>query len=272
MLLILGYLLISLAAVSLYSLAAGFVLWRSVLLFLACFILGNAVTVLFFWICALFIDAGKPLERQSRLCRIGCRAIGSIAAVYGGLRVHLTGMERLPEGERFLLVCNHRSGLDPLAVLWKLWRYNISFVSKPSNMRLPFLGRIAYGAGFLPIDRENDRSALKTILTAADYMKRGICSIGIYPEGTRSKTGELGDFHAGSFKIAQRAGAPVVIACIRGTEQALARLPRRTDVFLDFLEILPPETVREKTTAELAAYSRALIAEHLQRKQEEDRE
>ena len=99
---------------------------------------------------------------------------------------HLRGLEKLPKEGRFLFVCNHRSLFDPLMVMGYLADWNIAFISKPSNMRIPLAGDLAYAAGFLAIDRENDRAALKTILTAADYMKRDLCSIGIYPEGTRT--------------------------------------------------------------------------------------
>ena len=139
----------------------------------------------------------------------------------------------------------------------KPYRNNIAFVSKPSNLPDPHGGDIAYTAGFLAIDRENDREALKTILQAADYLKRGICSMGIFPEGTRTRTGKLGDFHAGSFKIAQRAGVPLVIACVRDTEKASRRLfLRPTKVYLDILEVLPAEQVKAMSTRDLAAIAR----------------
>ena len=128
-------------------------------------------------------------------------------------------------------------------------------------MRIPIAGSVSYGAGFLPIDRENARNALKTIVTAADYLVKGICSVGIYPEGTRSRTNEMLPFHAGSFKIAQRAGAPLAIASIRGSEQIKKNLfLRPTDVYLDILEVVPADKVRSMSTNELAEYSRNLIA------------
>ena len=65
-------------------------------------------------------------------------------------------------------------------------------------------------------------------------------------------------FHAGSFKIAQRAGVPLVIACVRGTEQVHRNFPwRPTRVTLEILELLPVEQVKAMSTQELAAYSRA---------------
>ena len=136
------------------------------------------------------------------------------------------------------------------------------FKEKPSNLQIPMVGDIAYTAGYLAINRENDREALKTILQAADYLKRGVCSIGIFPEGTRTRTGKLQDFHAGSFKIAQRANVPLVIACVRDTEKVSHRLfLRPTKVYLDILEVLPAQQVKAMSTRDLAEYSRNKILE-----------
>ena len=183
---------------------------------------------------------------------------------YAWVHAHIHGMDKLPTGERFLFVCNHRSMFDPLIVMSKLREYNISFISKPSNMRIPIVGRVSYGAGFLPIDRENNRNALKTILTAADYLEKDICSVGIYPEGTRSKTGSMLPFHPGSFKIAQKAGVPLVIASISGSEKIRRNLfLRPTNVDLSILDVVPADKVKEMSTNELADYSRGLIERSL---------
>ena len=91
----------------------------------------------------------------------------------------------------------------------------------------------------------------------------------VYPEGTRSKTGELGPFHAGSFKIAQRGNVPVVIAAIRGTEEVHRHFPfRPTRVALDILDVIPAERVKAMSTQELAAYSREKIEAALREKTE----
>ena len=125
-------------------------------------------------------------------------------------------------------------------------------------------GKLAYGSGFLPIDRENDRNALKSINTAANYLKQNICSIGIYPEGTRSKTGEVLPFHAGSFKIAKKAKVPLVIASTHGTEKATKNIFRRcTDVYLDILDVVDTDTVVSMKTKDLSDYARNLIIESL---------
>lgn len=263
--LILAFLLLALGAAAVYVHFCGFVVWKTALLFAGCFLALNLLYILVAWVASWFVDQSKPLSRQNSLCRSGCMYIAYLLTGYCWVRTHVRGAEKLPEPERFLLVCNHRSMFDPMVIIRTLGRFNISFVSKPSNMRIPLLGAISYGAGYLPIDRENDRNALNTILTAVDYMKRGLCSMAIYPEGTRSKTNELLPFHAGSFKIAKRANCPVVITSVSGTEKVKKNFLRRpTDVYLDILEVIPAEKVKTMSTTELASYSKKLIAENLQ--------
>ncbi len=86
----------------------------------------------------------------------------------------------------------------------------------------------------------------------------------IYPEGTRSRTGALLPFHAGSFKIAQKAGVPLAIACVSGTDRIRHRwLFHSTKVELRILELLPADRVKTMSTQDLAAYSKGKIEEAL---------
>ena len=263
--------ILSFAAAVVYGFAAHIAaagLWKCALIF----VLGvPALTVLYVIsaaVVSLFIPRSWPRKTQNQICRGYIAGGGEICCFYCGVKTHVSGAEKIPQGERFLLVANHRSLFDPLALFYALRAYNLAYISKPSNMRLPVLGRIAAGACFLPIDRENDREALKTILCAADYLKRGLCSICIYPEGTRSKTREMLPFHHGSFKIAQRAGAPLVIAAVSGTDLVKKNILRRpTDVHIDILEVVPAEEVHASTTAALSDRARDLIAAALEKRE-----
>ena len=252
------------AAVTAAVVLAGGAAWLAVLSFVLAFLLAHLLLLLFARLVSLRDDLSRPDAKQNQTLRAIARQIGQLLCLYGGARPVITGTELLPESERFLFVCNHRSMFDPLLVIGYLQDWNIQFISKPSNMRIPLAGPAAEKLGFLAIDRENDRAALKTILTAVDYLRRGLCSVGIYPEGTRSRTGELLPFHSGSFKIAQRAKAPLVIACVHGTEKlrrGYCLRPRRC--WLEILECVPAERVKTMNTQELAAYSRERIETRL---------
>ena len=248
--------------------AAG--LWKCAPAFVLALLAFSALYVLSAVVVSLFIDTSWPRKKQNPLCRGFIARGGEMCCFYCGVRPHVNGTDRLPKDGRFLIVANHRSLFDPLTLFYALRAYNLAYISKPSNMKLPVLGPIAAGACFLPIDRENDREALKTILCAADYLKRDLCSICIYPEGTRSKTRELLPFHHGSFKIAQRAHVPVVIAAVSGTDMVKKNiLRRRTDVYIDILEVIPADEVRAETTAALSDHAHATIAAALKKREEE---
>ncbi len=252
------------AAVTAVIVRLGAAAWLAALCFLPAFLLAHVLYVFICWLLTFGWDPSAPDGSTSPAARKLAVVTGRYVSFFGGARPRLTGLDKLPEKERFLFVCNHRSMFDPLTVMGFLPEQDIAFISKPSNMAIPLVGDAARTVGFLAIDRENDRAALKTILQAADYLKRGLCSIGIYPEGTRSRTGELLPFHSGSFKIAQRAKAPLVIACVHGTEKARRGLflrPRRG--YLEILDCLAAERVAAMSTQELAAYSRALIETRL---------
>ena len=172
--LILAFLAAAIIVAVIYVKAAGAVMWKGVLMFAAIFVALNLVYILFVAIMSLFVSNTKPIVKQNPLCRSACVGVTGLLLGYCWVRTHITGLDKLPDAGRFVFISNHRSGFDPLIVLNRLKKYDIAFISKPSNMALPFIGRIAHGAGCLPIDRENDRNALVSILQAADYIKRDL--------------------------------------------------------------------------------------------------
>lgn len=243
-------------------------LWKCALVFVLGFLGFSALYVLSAAVVSLFIDTSWPRKKQNPLCRGYIARGGEMCCFYCGVRTHVSGEEKLPKEGRFLFVANHRSLFDPLALFHAMRAYNLAYISKPLNMKLPVLGPIAAGACFLPIDRENDREALKTILCAADYLKRDLCSICIFPEGTRSKTRSLLPFHHGSFKIAQRAKVPLVIAAVSGTDTVKKNiLRRRSDVYVDILEVIPAEKVCAETTTALSDHAQEIIAAALEKRE-----
>ena len=264
------FLLVTLAVTGLYAfLAPAVTVWRVLGVALLAWLGANLLLVLLFVVNWLFLPRLGPdegIERQRPLSRWIVTNGARWLCGYAGVKVTLSGTEKLPDTP-FLLVSNHRAGFDPLVAIGWLGPWNIAFISKPGNFDIPLVGLTTRHAGYLAIDRDNDRAALKTILRAADYLKRGVCSIGIYPEGTRNRTdAPLLPFHAGSFKIAQKAGVPLAIVCMRGTDRVL-RTPFfiRTPVYLDVLEVLDAETVKRMKTVELAEYARRIMEEDLKK-------
>ncbi len=147
-----------------------------------------------------------------------------------GTRCVIEHADRLPQGIPFMLVSNHLSNLDPLVTMAAVREHPLAFVSKPENFKIPVAAPIMRNASFLPIDRENPRNAVSTIKTAAQQIAQRQLCMGIYPEGTRNKSGEgLLPFHNGSFKIATTAKCPVAVLTLR-YEKASFPLKKRARI------------------------------------------
>lgn len=161
----------------------------------------------------------------------------------------------------------HRSNFDPILTWYIFRKQNISFISKEENFKIPIFGRIIHRCCFMAIDRKDPRNALVTINKAAELITEDIVSIGIYPEGTRSKECVLLPFHAGVFKIAQKAQVPVVVMTIAGTEKIHRNIPfRKTYVDIDVIEVIPPEALQKTRTAFISDSVKARMEENLRTK------
>ena len=216
--------------------------------------------VLFLGVCALLVNPEKEYEKNSCFYRFLLDSATAAAMKLLRIRVHVSGMEKIPQNTKVLFVSNHRSNFDPIVTWYALKKWRIAFVSKPSNFKIPSFGRIIRKCCFMPIDRENPRKAIPTINRAAKLLRKQEVSIGIYPDGTRSKNCELLPFHNGVFKIAQKAEAPIVVLCVTGTEKIAKRTPfRRTDVYLDVLDVFSAQCIKETKTEMIGTAVRRLI-------------
>ena len=120
---------------------------------------------------------------------------------------------------------NHQSALD-ISVLLSHLPVPFKFVAKRELFRIPVFGRAIKKAGYINIDRDNPREALKAIEEAVARI-RGGTSVLIFPEGTRSRDGNLLPFMKGAFSLATRAGVPVVPLAVIGTNPLPAARMRR---------------------------------------------
>ena len=201
---------------------------------------------------SLFADRNRFYEKESRFYRFVLTSTTAIAKVIVRAKLVVTGKEKLPEG-RFLLVGNHLSNFDPILTWLVFAKQHIAFISKPENFKIPIYGRIIRKCCFMDIDRENPRKAAKAINQAAQLLKDDQVSVGVYPEGTRNTTGEgLLPFHSAVFKIAIKAGVPIVVLTVLGAENIHKNFPfKRTVVHIDVLDVISAERVKQMKTAEI---------------------
>lgn len=125
-----------------------------------------------------------------------------------GVKVRVTGRERVPKDRAVLYISNHRSYYD-IITGYTLVAGLTGFVAKKEFRKIPLLSHWMRNLYCLFLDRENLREGMKTILQAIAYVNQGI-SIWICPEGTRSHGDTLLPFKEGSFKIAEKSGCPIV--------------------------------------------------------------
>lgn len=220
--------------------------------------------VCFLGICSLFVDPKKEYTHNSRFYRMLLYSATAATLKLLRIRVHTSGLEKLPEGERLLFVGNHRSNFDPI-IQWQILRpWEVAFVSKEANFKIPFFGRFIRKCCFLAIDREDPRKAILTLHKAAALIESKEVSVGIYPEGTRSKSGELLPFHDGVFRIAQKADCPIAVMAVRGTEQIHKNVfRRRTDVYLDIIKVIPAQEAKHLKTHVISADVRQALTAKL---------
>ncbi|MEJ2245419.1 MAG: lysophospholipid acyltransferase family protein [Acidobacteriota bacterium] len=131
------------------------------------------------------------------------------------VRVRIEGLENIDAGIPLIFVANH-SGLHDILSLAAYLPIQFRWVAKKSLFRVPFMGWHMRRSGYIPIDRENPREAAKSIIQAAKEIRNGISAIA-FPEGTRSRTGELGKFHSGAFALALRTGVPLIPVSLEGS-------------------------------------------------------
>lgn len=237
---------------------AAWAWWQTALLalggFVGAFLALNVLFLLLLFVISLFFPKGEPKKESRFWRRWTVHAVRWILDMLR-VRVKVEGRELLP-GEPVVLVSNHRSDFDPMAAMVAFSHRPLVYISKESNLRIPIAGAFVRRCHFLPIDRENPRSALATLKHAASLMREEGLDIGIYPEGTRSYKGGPKPFKEGAFLMAKQAGAPIVLMTTEGTEEIAGHvILRRNIVRLRVLRVIFAEEVAATTARELTRLS-----------------
>lgn len=135
----------------------------------------------------------------------------------------------------YVVVGNHFSQADPPIISWVPWE--MKWVAKIGLFRLPVAGWLLRMSGDIPVDRRSKKSRAEAVNKAKDYLSKE-CSVMLFPEGTRSRDGQVHRFSDGAFRLAIEEGVPVLPIAIDGTHEAL---PKHTIWFEP-----NPETIRVK--------------------------
>jgi 1-acyl-sn-glycerol-3-phosphate acyltransferase len=232
----------------------------------AFFMVGLSMVILMPIGLALFIISLLGLRKvmAQLICRVA-QGWGLFVLWCTGCTLTAVGKENIPKKGGVCFVSNHESIFDIVLLLALVGR-PVGFIAKKELMRIPFLNIWILLLGGLSIDRGNARKAVVTIHNGANHIRNG-AGIMIFPEGHRNRGRGLLPFHAGSFKLATLADAPIVPVAISGSYNVFEKnyrvVPGPIRVVFGkpiITEGLPPEERR----TELSEHVRTIIVEALE--------
>jgi putative phosphoserine phosphatase/1-acylglycerol-3-phosphate O-acyltransferase len=172
---------------------------------------------------SLWAGVGVALANRSRRdgVNVALSTWSDIATALAGIELEVEGEANLWSHRPAVFIFNHQSAVDTLLVA-KLLRRDFTGIAKQEVRQNPLFGPAFAFAGVVFIDRADSGRAIKALEPAVQALREGR-SIAIAPEGTRSRTQQLGRFKKGAFHIAMQAGVPIVPIVF---ENALDVLPR----------------------------------------------
>lgn len=167
----------------------------------------------------LLMPLGDRLGGRRRLGYEIGRTICGVCFRIAGVRLEQLDRHRIEPVATRIYMPNHQSLVDMPAVLYVLPGANGTLI-KAEAFRWPLVGRAFRSAQFTAVERGSARAAHESLKELTDRIRQGY-SLVIAPEGTRSRTGRLGKFRTGGFRIATRAGVPIAPVTVRGAREIL---------------------------------------------------
>ncbi|MEL7564257.1 MAG: lysophospholipid acyltransferase family protein [Dehalobacterium sp.] len=158
--------------------------------------------------------AEKFTERDLEVDRVVKKWARSLVKL-SGTKVFVTGQEHVPAQGGVVFVSNHQGNFDIPILLGYIDKPK-AFIAKKELKKMPLISSWMYYMNCVFIDRGHPRAGLKSIQEGAAYLKQGYSQV-IFPEGTRSRSNNMGEFKPGSFKLATKAEVPIVPVTIKGS-------------------------------------------------------
>ncbi|MGI6746172.1 MAG: 1-acyl-sn-glycerol-3-phosphate acyltransferase [Firmicutes bacterium ADurb.Bin300] len=180
-----------------------------------------------------------------------------------GVKYVVEGKENIPDDETVLFMANHQGMFDfPIGIT--CFKKPCAYIVKKEAESYPLVNHCMRLMDCIYIDRDNAREALKSLDAAARLINDGR-SVIIFPEGTRSKTGEIGEFKNGAYKIIEKTHCKVIPVLINGTRHALEETGNvvPTDVKVKILPAFDTKDMDRKQIKALPSKIREMLVEEL---------
>jgi 1-acyl-sn-glycerol-3-phosphate acyltransferase len=212
-----------------------------------------------------------PFDKSRRWVHECSRWIcGLLYGVPPFIRRTIDGVENIDKNKAYVMVLNHNSGFDIFAA-YKI-PLNFRWVSKREVFRVPFMGPLLTIHGDIPIERGNAAEAMAKMLRWGKlWLGRG-ASVAIFPEGTRSKTGQINRFKAGAFNLAKEAEVEILPIVMTGTNEFFRKgwlVNWRNRVGIRVLPPVPVEQIQSMEVKELMQQTQERMVEALAQLREE---
>ncbi|CAN5670827.1 lysophospholipid acyltransferase family protein [soil metagenome] len=181
--------------------------------------------ILLISIYALFIAVltilASPFDKKGRITHQLSKSFSAVILSVAGIKLNIKGRELLDDNENYIFISNHQSYFD-IPVLMQAIPNVVRFIYKDTMTRIPVFGWGMFLGQYIPISRTNPRLAITQLKKAAHKIYNGI-SVCIFPEGTRSEDGNIGDFKKGLFILADEAKVKLVPVSISGSFKILPK-------------------------------------------------
>ena len=180
------------------------------------------------------------------------------------MKREVIGIENIDPKKAYVMTLNHNSMADIITI------YNLplvfKWVSKKEVYRIPIVGRLLYAHGDIVINRASAKEAMQLVHERGkEWLAKG-ASVAIFPEGTRSKDGEIHNFKAGAFLLAKDAGAPILPIVLNNTNKMMRKgrlMNWRNHITIKILPPISAEEVAERTVKEVMADVHSSMTEAL---------
>ncbi len=174
------------------------------------------------WYAAVILFSSLAPRWRRRRCGRWARGWTAFILRAAGVKVAATGLERIDPERSQIVVSNHQSWFDVLA-LFATFPTSLRFVAKRELSSIPVFGKAFERCGHISIDRRDRRSAIASLERAAARLRERTLHVVVFAEGTRSPTGKLQPFKKGAFVLALETRAPVLPVAVTGSRAVMAK-------------------------------------------------